>query len=90
MKTITIAGNMNASAISLGCMRMAKIDEKGVDAIMATALENGINYFDHADIYGKGNSEKLFGDYLKRLRGVRDRILIQTKCGIGDKQYDFS
>ena len=90
MKTITIAGGMSASAISLGCMRMAKIDEKSVDAIMDAALENGINYFDHADIYGKGNSEKLFGDYLKRHKGVRDQILIQTKCGIGDKQYDFS
>ena len=90
MKTITIAGNMNASAISLGCMRMAKIDEKGVDAIMATALENGINYFDHADIYGKGNYEKLFGDYLKRHHGVRDGIFIQTKCALHDKQYDFS
>jgi predicted oxidoreductase len=90
MKTITIAGNMSASAISLGCMRMAKIDEKGVDAIMETALENGINYFDHADIYGKGQSEKLFGDYLKRHRGVRDRIFIQTKCALHDRQYDFS
>ncbi|MBO5354821.1 MAG: aldo/keto reductase, partial [Clostridia bacterium] len=90
MKMITIAGDMHASAVSLGCMRMAKIDDKGVDAIMETALESGINYFDHADIYGKGNSEKLFGDYLKRHRGVRDRILIQTKCAIHDKQYDFS
>ena len=90
MKYITINGSMKASAISLGCMRMAKLDEKSVDAIMDTALENGINYFDHADIYGKGNSEVLFGEYLARHAGIRDKLFIQTKCAIHDGQYDFS
>ena len=89
MKRIQI-GNMNASAVSLGCMRMSKLDEKSVDAIMDCALENGIDYFDHADIYGRGNSEILFGEYLKRHTGVRDNIFIQTKCAIHDGQYDFS
>lgn len=90
MKHITINGSMKVSAISLGCMRMAKLDEKSVDAIMDTALENGINYFDHADIYGKGASEVLFGGYLSRHMGIRDKIFIQTKCAIHDGQYDFS
>ena len=90
MKYITINNSMKASAISLGCMRMSKLDEKSVDAIMDTALENGINYFDHADIYGKGNSEVLFGKYLARHAGIRDKIFIQTKCAIHDGQYDFS
>ena len=90
MKYITIDGSVKASAISLGCMRMAKLDEMGVDAMMDSALENGINYFDHADIYGKGNSEVLFGKYLARHAGIRDQIFIQTKCAIHDGQYDFS
>ena len=81
---------MTASAVSLGCMRMSKLDDYGVDAVMDTAIENGINYFDHADIYGGGNSEVLFGGYLKRHAGIRDKIFIQTKCAIHDKQYDFS
>ena len=85
-----MVNGIKASAISLGCMRMATLDEKGVDAIMDTALENGINYFDHADIYGSGNSEVLFGEYLSRHAGIRDRIFIQTKCAIHDGQYDFS
>ena len=89
MKIIDI-GNMKASAVSLGCMRMSALDEKRVDAIMDTALEGGINYFDHADIYGGGNSERLFGEYLKRHAGVRDKIFIQTKCAIHDGQFDFS
>lgn len=89
MKIIDI-GNMKASAVSLGCMRMSALDEKRVDAIMDTAFEGGINYFDHADIYGGGNSERLFGEYLKRHAGVRDKIFIQTKCAIHDGQFDFS
>ena len=89
MKNIKI-GNMDASAVSLGCMRMSSLNEKQVDDIMNTALENGINFFDHADIYGGGNSEKLFGDYLKRHEGVREKIYIQTKCAIHDGQFDFS
>lgn len=92
MKTRQIGG-MAASAVALGCMRMDEFDlrdEKHVDAIMDTALENGINYFDHADIYGGGRSEALFGGYLSRHAGVRDKIFIQTKCAIHDGQYDFS
>ncbi|MGN1058849.1 MAG: aldo/keto reductase family oxidoreductase [Clostridia bacterium] len=90
MKHIPIGGNLSASAISLGCMRMGNLEEKRVDAVMDSALENGINFFDHADIYGGGNSERLFGDYLKRHCGARDKLLIQTKCAIHDGQYDFS
>ncbi len=89
MKTINI-GNMTASAISLGCMRMSNLEKNQVDAIMETAISNGINFFDHADIYGGGNSEKLFGEYLKRHAGMRDKIFIQTKCAIHDGQFDFS
>ena len=89
MKKINI-GDMSASAVSLGCMRMNGLDEKSVDAIMEVALNNGINYFDHADIYGGGNSERLFGEYLKRNRNSRESIYIQTKCAIHDGQYDFS
>ncbi|MBO5409405.1 MAG: aldo/keto reductase [Clostridia bacterium] len=90
MKNITIANQFNASAISLGCMRMSDLDEKRVDAIMDTALECGVNFFDHADIYGVGNSERFFGAYLKRNTGVREKILIQSKCSIHDGQFDFS
>ena len=89
MKNINI-GNMSASAVSLGCMRMGGLDEKRVDAIMDTALENGVNFFDHADVYGGGNCERVFGDYLKRHAGARDKMLIQTKCALRGGWYDFS
>ena len=87
---IEIGGKFTASAVSLGCMRMGGLDEKRVDAIMDTALENGIDFFDHADIYGKGNAEKVFGEYLKRHKGARDKMILQTKCAIHDGQFDFS
>ncbi|MBE6615544.1 MAG: aldo/keto reductase family oxidoreductase [Ruminococcaceae bacterium] len=90
MKTIQIGGVLPVSAVSLGCMRMSGLSDARVDAIMDCALENGINHFDHADIYGGGNSERLFGGYLKRHTGVREKIVIQSKCSIHDGQYDFS
>ncbi len=90
MKYIRIGGQLSASAVSLGCMRMGGLTEKQVDAILDTALENGVNFFDHADIYGGGDSERLFGDYLRRHKGARGKMLLQTKCAIHDGQYDFS
>ena len=90
MKNIKIGNKFDASAVSLGCMRMGGLDEKSVDAVMDTAFQNGVNFFDHADIYGGGNAEKVFGDYLKRHKNARDNMIIQTKCAIHDGQYDFS
>ena len=90
MKKINIGGKFDTSAISLGCMRMSGLDDMQVDAIMEAALEGGIDYFDHADIYGNGEAERVFGEYLKRHKSVRENIMIQTKCGIHDGQFDFS
>lgn len=90
MKKIKIGNKIEASAVSLGCMRMSGLDEKNVDAIIETAIENGINFFDHADIYGGGKAEKVFGEYLKRHTGQREKIIVQTKCAIREGQYDFS
>ena len=90
MKNIKMGGIIPASAVSLGCMRMSGLSEERVDAIMKCAFEHGINHFDHADIYGGGNSEVLFGQYLKRHPEARDKMVLQTKCGIRPGQYDFS
>ena len=90
MKKIKIGNKFEASAISLGCMRMGDLDEKRVDAIIDTAIENGVNFFDHADIYGGGRAEKVFGEYLKSHKSQRDKMMIQTKCAIHDGQFDFS
>ena len=52
--------------------------------------EQGINFFDHADIYGKGGSESLFASALGMAPSLRGQIVIQTKCAIHDGMYDFS
>ena len=61
-----------------------------------SAVDAGYTLFDHADIYAGGSCEELFGQVLRESPGLRDRILIQSKCGIrlpaGDapQYYDFS
>lgn len=89
MKYIKIGGIIPSSAVSLGCMRIKDADNKP-DEIIETALECGINHFDHADIYGGGECERIFGNYLKTHSSLRENITIQTKCGIRQDRYDFS
>ena len=73
-------------------------EKDGRRAVIA-AYEAGYTLFDHADIYGRGVSEKIFGDALREVSGMRERIVIATKCGVrnpGDPlpesphRYDFS
>lgn len=91
MKYIKIGNNIeNASAIALGCMRIHALDNGQVEELIMTALDNGINFFDHADIYGKGKSEELFGEFMANHKDLRDKMIIQTKCAIRPGYYDFS
>ena len=76
--------------IGLGCMRMDDLSVKQVEKVINTALENGINFFDHADIYGDGECEKLFGKAIKQSKIERESLFIQSKCCIRDGLYDFS
>ena len=76
--------------IGLGCMRMDELPVKQVEKVIDTALENGINFFDHADIYGDGECEKLFCKAIKQSKIDRDSLFIQSKCCIRDGLYDFS
>ena len=78
------------SAIGIGCMRIADMSVEDVDALVHTALDAGINFFDHADIYGGGKSEEVFGSLLVADPGLRNRMFIQSKCAIHDGMYDFS
>ncbi len=91
MKYIDLLKNeMPASQVALGCMRIAELSPKEAENYVNTALELGYNFFDHADIYGGGRCEEVFGDVLKNTPSLRDRLYIQTKCGIRKGMYDFS
>ena len=65
-----------------GCMRIKDMSVADVRALIESNLEVGTNVFDHADIYGAGECEILFGKALKEDPTLRDKIVLQTKCGI--------
>ncbi|MET9624706.1 aldo/keto reductase [Streptomyces sp. NPDC006464] len=75
----------------LGCMGLGgawdtspytAADVDAAEAAVEAALDSGITAFDHADIYRHGKAEAVFGEVLARSAGLRDRITLQTKCGI--------
>lgn len=84
--------SLSVSQIGLGCMRMAALDVNETRDVIQTALNAGINFFDHADIYGGGQSETIFGEALRTLDIQRSDIVIQSKIGIRPDLglYDFS
>jgi predicted oxidoreductase len=91
MKMINIGNsNLKGSEISLGCMRMASLPVNEASTLIQTALENGINFFDHADIYGGGKSEEIFSEAINMNPSIREQMIIQSKCGIRDGFFDFS
>lgn len=101
----TSLGNsgLETSRLAYGCMRISgdnspEARAAGKAAIRA-AVDAGYTLFDHADIYGGGHSEALFGEVLSESPGLRKQLLIASKCGIRQatspdpnftKRYDFS
>ncbi len=79
-----------ASVIGAGMMRIAGMDFAQADTFVRTAIENGVTFFDHADIYGGGQSERIFGQVLANDPSLRDQVFLQSKCGIRPGQFDFS
>lgn len=91
MKKIALGSTVLRSApIAFGCMRMAGLEVEKAERMVNLAVEQGIDLFDHADIYGGGESERLFAKVLKRNPGLRDKMLVQSKCGICKGYYDAS
>jgi predicted oxidoreductase len=85
MQTVTLGNSpLRASRLAYGCWRLGAAPERRADdkrAIIA-ACEAGYTLFDHADIYGQGGSEKIFGEVLRENPGLRGRVLIVTKAGV--------
>ena len=97
MKTVDIVKNdFAASELVLGCMRINSLNVDEADHHIMNAYEQGINHFDHADIYGGGRCEELFGEVMENHKNLRENIFIQTKCGIVRNEdqkithFDFS
>lgn len=90
MKTYRIPNtDLTVSRIAYGCAMLAGWDRRAFGAedvaraerLIQTAHACGITFFDHADVYGFGEAEALFGAVLKGSPGLRHRLVIQSKCG---------
>lgn len=82
--------DLEVSTISLGCMRMNDLSTKDASGVIQSALDAGIDFYDHADMYGGGMSEKIFAEALKLTSVSRNDIYIQSKTGIRENCFDFS
>ena len=75
--------NLKVSAVGLGTWAygndtFGKVeDQQSIEAIRA-AVQSGINLIDTAPAYGAGHAEKVVG---KAIKGIRDKVIIATKCG---------
>ncbi len=109
MKKLQIINtSLEASLIGYGCMEIggnwtnqpATVEaQKSALSIIETSLDEGINFFDHADIYCRGKSETVFSQIWARRPALRQKIILQSKCGIRfsndpvqgyPARYDFS
>lgn len=96
MNTLPIGtSSLVGSRLAYGCWRIAggtpaeltpAQEAAGRSAVIA-AYEAGYTLFDHADIYGRGAAERLFGQALKQVSGMRERAIVATKCGILPKGF---
>lgn len=92
MKKIKLGkSNLIVPQIAQGCMRISGIDDKSAESLINKCIDLGINFFDHADIYGNGESERKFGKVFPLNSSNREKVIIQSKCGIvPGKMYDLS
>lgn len=91
MRTIELGkSGLAVPAIAVGCMRINRLDKADAERFVQAALEAGANFFDHADIYGKGACEEVFAEAIHMNAAVREGILLQSKYGIRPGYFDFS
>lgn len=105
MQTLSLGrSDLRTSRLAYGCWRIARTNDPTTDlqtarAAVEAALDAGYTLFDHADIYCDGHAEEAFGRVLAEMPGVREKIVIASKCGIRKSgeplpdapyRYDFS
>lgn len=94
MKTITLGADLAAPNVVLGLMRISKMSDEAVRELVGTARDAGIDFFDHADIYGDDlhGCERRFAEAMQLTPSEREQITIQSKAGIvkDGPYFDFS
>lgn len=77
------------SEVVLGLMRISEMTVDQVEDLIESALAVGINAFDIADCYGHGKCEQILGEVLKRRPDLREKMWIQSKCGIRMEEFTY-
>ena len=91
MRTIQLGtSGLQVPVIAVGCMRINGLTQTEAERFVATTMESGANFFDHADVYGGGECESRFAEAIHMNSTVREKIILQSKCGIRQGQFDFS
>ncbi|MDR2028593.1 MAG: aldo/keto reductase [Treponema sp.] len=92
MKTINLGSSgLQVPAIAVGCMRINTIGKAEAEKLVKTAVDGGAVFFDHADVYGDGACEEIFAEAIGMKAGIREKIILQSKCGIRrGVAFDFS
>ena len=92
MKTVNLGtSGLKVPCIAVGCMRINKLEPAQAEHFIHAAIDQGAYFFDHADIYGNGDCETVFAKAIHMNSTVREKVLLQSKCGIRrGVAFDFS
>jgi len=92
MRTIQLGkSGLQVPTVAIGCMRINGLNEKEAEAFIRASMDGGANFFDHADIYGRGTCEEIFSKSIGMNAQLREKMILQSKCGIvPGAMFDFS
>lgn len=91
MRTMKLGSStLEVPVIAIGCMRISSLGKADAEHFVRAALEEGANFFDHADIYGDGACEEIFAGAVHMNGDIREKLILQSKCGIRKGMFDFS
>ena len=92
MRTVNLGtSGLKVPCVAVGCMRINQLEPAQAEHFVHPALDQGAYFFDHADIYGNGDCESVFSKAIHMNSTVREKVLLQSKCGIRrGVAFDFS
>ncbi len=92
MRTMKLGkSTLQVPVLAVGCMRINKLARPDAERFVRTAVDAGANFFDHADVYGDGQCESIFADAIGMNPTIREKLILQSKCGIRrGVMFDFS
>jgi predicted oxidoreductase len=85
------SSQLQVPVIGIGCMRIMDLSPKELEQFISSSVDQGANFFDHADVYKDGECEKVFGQAVGSLKIAREKMILQSKCGIvRGREFNFS